>query len=387
MNKRFLVKDLKIGMCLSEPVLSENNEIIFNADFYFTSQDQIQKLLDYGIKNVEVELTKSLIDEDPNVVQHQNPIDKFDNMDPLERIDKASSQIEEIKATFDTSVQVVDDLITSARYGRALNHKAIREETLNILSTVKKDPIIYLSLLDLKNFDGYTYAHSVNVSILSVAFAHQLRFSEEKLHYISEGSLLHDVGKAKIPLEIINKPGKLTDDEMLVMQQHPLYGLEILEKEYKLHPIVREIVLHHHEDYDCGGYPHKLGGKQMKRFASIAAVCDFYDAVTSKRSYKSEIPPANAIKLILSLSGTKFDPRVANWFVRTVGIYPIGSQVELNDGRTATVVSFSKSHLLQPLVKINPPHHQEVISLSGNEVYIINVLAGTNKKTYEIYKK
>jgi putative nucleotidyltransferase with HDIG domain len=300
-----------------------------------------------------------------------------------------SATIEETKDIFEEGKQVVEDLMHSARTGKALDQVAIRKETTKILTNIQKDHLVSFALLDLKNFDGYTFVHSVNVAVLSVAFAHHMKFTREKVLAIGQGSILHDIGKAKIPIDILNKPGKLNAEEFKLIQAHPSLGVQLLEQESLSNEIIKEIILHHHEDYDGSGYPDKIGGTKMKRYAAIVAVADFYDALTTKRAYKDIILPAEAVNMILSQSGKKFDPRVVNHFVKTIGIYPVGTTVELSDERIATVIAFSPLNLLQPVVKINNPNKdiEEIISLVNSDLYITGVHTDSNMKTYEIFGK
>jgi putative nucleotidyltransferase with HDIG domain len=222
--------------------------------------------------------------------------------------------------------------------------------------------------------------------VLSIAFASHIKFPPERLLSLGQGSILHDIGKAKVPLDILNKPDRLTESEFSVIKQHPNYGVEVVTRDNIDDEIIKEVILHHHEDFDGSGYPDRIGGQEMKKYASIVAVADFYDALTSKRVYKEVITPPDAIKMIFNLSGKKFDPRVVNHFVKTVGIYPVGSLVELNDHRIASVVSFSKNDLLKPVVKVLNTDKQEIISLADSKLYIIDVCKGTDRKTMDIFK-
>ena len=394
MIKAIPLKDVKIGMCLAEPVFTQTGVIVYNANFYFTSRAQIIKLQDMGIKEVRVNLALSLVDDRSQQEQEKTKyLVKKELEDPVKRFESMAETIDETKHFFDQGEKVVEDVMQSARFGKALNQKAIRDETTKILQNIQKDHLVALALLDLKNFDEYTYIHSINVTVLSVAFAYHLKFSEDKLISIGQGGILHDVGKAKIPLNILNKPDKLNETEYRIIQKHPTLGQQIIDKDNIKNEIVKEIILHHHENYDGSGYPDKLSGTSMKRFASIVSVSDFYDALTSERVYKDVIPPPEAMKIIYSLSGTKFDPRVVNHFIKTVGIYPVGSVVELSDGRIAVVIAFSKDNLLQPVVKTlfnkNNPKiiDEEIISLVHSDIYITGTSNDFSVKTIDIFRK
>jgi len=394
MIKTIPLKDVKIGMCLASSVITSADAEVYPAHFYFTSREQIVRLLDAGIKNVSVDFGLSIVDErDPKEQARVQSLVKKELENPEKRYEKMVESIGETKEIYDRGEKVVEDLMQSARFGNALNRKAIKEETAKLVKNVLKDPLVALTLLDLKNFNEYTYIHSVNVAVLSVAFALNVKFPEERMSYIGQGSILHDIGKARIPTEILNKPDKLSEFEFNIMQKHPILGVQLVEKDNIKNDVINEIILHHHEDYDGSGYPYKIGGPDMKRYASIVAIADFYDALTTERPYKAAMPPPEAIKIIFGLSGTKFDPRVVNHFVKTVGIYPIGSIVELNDGSIASVIAFSKENLLRPIVKILFDNKKQkltedsIISLVHSDLYVVGVYADFTTKTLDLFKK
>ncbi len=393
MIKTIPIKDIKLGMCLAETITTDSGVAIYNSNFYFTSRTQIIKLQDLGIKEVKINFNLSLIDNRSEKEQKLT-LDqvKRELENPVKRFEAMSNIIEETHELYKQGEKAVEDAMDSVRFGKSLNQEAIKTETNKILQNIQRDPLVALALLDLKNFDEYTYIHSVNVTVLSVAFAYHLKFSKEKLISIGEGSLLHDIGKAKIPLNILNKPDRLNDSEFRIIQKHPILGEQVANKEKIDNEIIKEIILHHHESFDGSGYPDRLTGTNMKRYASIVAVADFYDALTSERVYKKIIPPPEAIKMVYSQSGKKFDPRVVNHFIKTVGIYPIGSIVELNDGRIAVVIAFSKDNLLQPIVKtlfhIRTPQllQEEIISLVDSECYIVGVYNEYTNRTIDAFR-
>lgn len=388
------LKDIKLGMCLAEPIKTDTGVIIYNSNFYFTSRSQIVKLKDLGVKEVKINFNLSLIDnrteKEQEKILHQV---KKELENPIKRYEQMADIIDETKDFFDKGDKIIEEAMDSVRFGKSLNKQAIKDQTNKILQSIQRDPLVAMALLDLKNFDEYTFIHSVNVTVLSVAFAYHLKFPEEKLVAIGEGGLLHDIGKAKLPLHILNKPEKLNETEFRIIQKHPVLGEQVAIKEKIDNEIIREIILHHHESFDGNGYPDRLDGTKMKRYASIVSVADFYDALTSERVYKKVIQPADAIKMIYSQSGKKFDPRVVNHFIKTVGIYPVGSIVELSNNKVAVVVAFSKDNLLQPIVKtlfnINTPNLQEeeIISLVDSDIYIVGVYNEYSSKTIELFRK
>jgi putative nucleotidyltransferase with HDIG domain len=312
-------------------------------------------------------------------------------VDPVKRYEQITKALPEVKELFDRGEKIIEELMQSTRYGMALNKRIIKDQSSKIMKIVQRDPQIALALLDLKNFDDYTYVHSINVAVLSITFAMHLRFSEEKIMSIAQGSILHDIGKAKIPIDILNKPDKLTESEMKIIKEHPALGVKVIQNDNINDEIVEEIIHFHHENFDGTGYPNQVQGIQTKRFASIVAVADYYDALTSKRVYKNEFDPHEAMKNIYGVSGVKFDPRVVNHFIRTLGIYPIGTIVELSDGRIASVIAFSPDNLLKPLVKALfyksnlAKKSNEMINLADSKIFIKGIYKDKEIKTIDVF--
>jgi putative nucleotidyltransferase with HDIG domain len=206
-----------------------------------------------------------------------------------------------------------------------------------------------------------------------IALARELGLDDEGVRIAGIAGLLHDVGKMGVPDAILNKPGKLTDEEFSLIKSHPVKGAEILERSGGVDDKVIEVCLHHHEKFDGSGYPHGQSADQISIISRMAAVCDVYDAITSDRPYKKGWPPSESIQRMMSWSG-HFDPKVLQAFIKVVGIYPIGSLVRLKSQRLAVVISQSQGSLLKPVVKVffstrtRLPLQQQVLDLSKDSV-------------------
>jgi HD-GYP domain-containing protein (c-di-GMP phosphodiesterase class II) len=193
--------------------------------------------------------------------------------------------------------------------------------------------------------------HSVAVCALMIALARQLGFAEEPTRDAGMAGLLHDLGKAMIPNEILGKPGKLTDAEFDIIKTHPAEGHKLLLGGTGISDTVKDVCLHHHEKVDGSGYPKGLNGETMSTFAKMGAVCDVYDAITSNRPYKAGWDPAESIKRMAEWKG-HFDPQVFQAFVKSLGIYPIGSFVRLESGKLGVIVEQGEQSLLKPKVRV-----------------------------------
>lgn len=260
-------------------------------------------------------------------------------------------EISRAKEVYDESLAFARDFMTNAREGK-VDYESSGPMVREMLDSVTRNPDALVSLTKLKSFDEYTFTHCINVSVLAAAFGSYLGLSAEDLHDLSTAALFHDVGKSLIPPKILNKPGKLTDEEFMVMKKHPERSYLLLREKKGIPKRVLRAVAEHHEKFNGAGYPRRLAGDRIHLFARIIAVADVYDALTSRRVYKAPMMPSRALTILYGMRGKDFHPGKAESFIKFLGIYPVGSMVRLDTGEHAIVVASNPDEPLNPTVLV-----------------------------------
>ena len=378
MLKKISVKQLAVGMFLKEFCGAWMEHPFWRNSFVITDPKDIERIRASNIQEVWIDCAKGIdVASDEPVISEAETEAQVDA--ELNKAAEAQREIaptstrEELARAARICAQArraVTSMFQEARMGKAVDTGNAKRLVEEISDSVTRNPGALISLARLKTADDYTYMHSVAVCALMIALGRQLKLDEKLVSRLGIAGLLHDLGKAMMPLDVLNKPGKLTDDEFRIMKSHPEEGYKLLQESHGIDDITFDVVLHHHEKTNGSGYPKGLKDEEISLYAKMCAVCDVYDAITSNRPYKAGWDPAESLRRMAEWANGHFDPTVFQAFVKSLGIYPIGSLVRLNSGRLGLVIEQSAKSLLTPRIKVffstrsNTRIPPEVIDLS-----------------------
>ena len=317
-----------------------------------TTTEQIEKFKRSGVRSVEIEIDDpaegQTVHERPDPVMAEGACERSESPAAT----GATLYDEELPIAHEayrSAKHIVQGAMQDVRIGRAIDTDQVSRVVTGLVDSILRNRDALVSLSRLKSFDEYTFFHSVNTAILALALGRTLGLSREALHLLGSGTLLHDIGKMKIPLEILNKPGRFDPHEFEVMKQHALRGVEILTATTGFGEEIVRPALEHHERVDGTGYPYGRHRSELTQFGLITSVVDIYDAMTSDRCYHKGMPSHQALQHLYEIGREgHLDSRYVQQFIQCVGVYPVGSCVLLNTGEAGIV---SQLHHQQP---VNP---------------------------------
>lgn len=259
----------------------------------------------------------------------------------------------DFKFEYERSIQIYKELYMSARLGRTIYRETLYEMVECLIGIVVKCHDILNAMRSLNSEEIYTYRHGVNVCIYSGLLAKWSGLPKSEVIEIAIAALLHDLGKAQIPLNIINKPERLTEQEFDEMIHHVAYGGQVSDGIEGLNERVRKGIIEHHERLDGTGYPNRLMGDQISFYARVIAVADVFDAVTTDKVYQKKVTPYKAIDILRMESYGRLDTKLCATFIKRISQFYVGNRVKLSDGRIGEVILLNTSNLSKPLIKID----------------------------------
>ena len=292
---------------------------------------------------------------------------------------------EDSAKTYQKTSSLVKNMMDDIRFGNQLNGKTAKVAVSECVDQVLESPDTMLLLTQLKNQDEYTSQHSLNVCILSILLARHLKYPIEEINQIGLCGLLHDMGKMKIPTEILNKPGKLTVREEKIMRSHTTKGRDIIMSARDVYPGAVDVAYTHHEKLDGTGYPRGLGAFGISTHARIVAIVDAYDAITSDRIYQKGRLHLQAINILMLGRNKHFDDSLVLKFVDCIGIYPVGNTVEMKNGEVGIVTEINKTNKTRPKVLMVMDSSKQLMKNSF-AIDLATNPSDLDGKPYRIYK-
>ncbi|MFT3959706.1 MAG: HD-GYP domain-containing protein [Desulfovibrio sp.] len=330
------VSTLRPGMYIVDPGISWlKAPLLYMQEGILASDDEINGIILQGFAEAYYDPERSR-DENSAAPQPNTPL---------------AVELQAANRIYEDAYENVKNFLESAR-GGALDLTFARPLVGDIIKSLSRnvDALVTLSLL--KKTDEYTYAHSVNVTIFAVAFANFLGMPDDRLHNVGLAGLLHDYGKALIPKEILTAPRSLTFQEFEVMRSHVLLGVEKIKQFSSVEQEAIEGIAQHHEKHNGTGYPNRLSGKQIGVFGRILSLSDVYDALSSKRVYKGALAPNKALGMMYKMRGQAWAPGYVERFIKMVGIFPVGTAVELSNEHQGIVCRSNPNFPAQPCVLV-----------------------------------
>ena len=348
------------GTELAKPIYNDKGQILIQKNVQLTPF-MIQRLKELGITYVYVR--DSLTDD----IMINSPISEDLRIEAIQSVKESFSTYQ--KQGFGKKALLFEQ--TSARMSNMVD---------TMMAQIQENEEVISIMSDILISDDYVFSHSVNVTIYALALANEMNLPTKQIKTLGLGAMLHDVGKVFIPDKVLNKKGRLTNEEFQIIQTHPEKGFEFLRKSSSIPLLVAHCAFQHHERLDGSGYPRGITSPEIHPFGKILGVADVFDAVTSNRVYRDAMLPQEGLDILYSGSGTLFDQEMVRTFRKTIAVYPNGVTVELSDKRTAVVVKQNSPLYERPIVRVFKEEDTEV---TPYELDLANVLDVTIVK-YDI---
>ena len=357
MIKKIRVEQLQPGMHIHDMNCDWTEHPFLRGSLKVKNDKEIEKIVSHGIREVYIDTDKGLDAADAptesevraeldhqliEIAQQAKPVESASLHDELAKSRKVHSEANKI----------VHNIMQDVRIGKQIELEQVDPIVEQMTRSIFRNKDALLSLCRIKQKDDYTFLHSVSIGALLISFARALDFDRSVIQLLGVGGMLHDIGKMKVPDEILNKPGKLTDQEFDTMKSHVVHSRDILSQTPGIAQISLDVAAQHHERFDGTGYPLGLKGPEMSIYGQMASIVDVYDAITSDRCYHKGMEPTVALRKLFEWSKFHFNPELVHAFVRTIGIYPVGTLVMLESGKIGIVVEQHENNLAQPLVRI-----------------------------------
>lgn len=356
MIKKIGVDQLKPGMFIHDLNCGWLDHPFLKNSFAVRDEATIEKIRAVGVRELYIDTRKgedfasAPTSQEVSAHLDQRLIEIAQDKADTPPVVKLSDESPRARRMHSEANRIVKNLMDSVRLGQQIELERLEPLVENMVDSLFRNQDALLPLARLKQYDTYTFEHSVSVCALMVAFSRGMKFSRETVKEIGMGALLHDVGKAGVPERILNKPAKLTDEEFAKMKSHVVQSVILLQNTPGISDTALRVAGEHHERYDGTGYPNRLKGDEISLYGQMAAIVDVYDAISSDRVYHKGMPPTQALKKLLEWSEHHFTPILVHTFIRAIGIYPAGTLVRLASDHLAVVMEQNEGNLLEPVV-------------------------------------
>lgn len=371
-QKQIDVAKLIPGMYV-EGVAKQNGSYKVATQGWVRTQEAINQLVKAGIKSVYIDPDKFLQSETQASELSDAAVSEAPQATPRSVTKSLASELDKAQILYTEAKNLQSRAFSEIKAGKPIDIEPFKHVADGFIDSVFRNQDALACLASIREKDAYLLEHSVNVSILMTIFAKHLGYDRETIHVLATGALLHDIGKIKIDDAILNKPGKLTDDEYQLVRHHPQFSQEILLQS-GVEQLAVDIAFSHHERLDGNGYPQGLSGDELTEPMRMIAIVDVYDALTANRVYKESQPAITAFKVIRNDTPNGFDKRLVDEFIRCIGVYPVGTLVKLKSQRLGMITKLNPSNPLTPHVKlfynVKHKHYTEVkdIDLADKKV-------------------
>jgi HD-GYP domain-containing protein (c-di-GMP phosphodiesterase class II) len=372
-KKSIAVAELQFGMYVAELDRPWTDTPFVFQGFVLQTEEQLEILKKF-CKSVMVDSERAQLRDlaplKPFTPRHTTQV-------PVER------EVERARVAHTGTQYTLRALMEAVRANKTLDSSSVQQAVGSMTESVLRNPDALLLFSRLREKDDYTHAHAMDVAVYMTTFGRFLQLPVEQISLLGYLGLMQDIGKLKVPNEILAKRDRLTPDEFQQAKKHVEHSVEILRSTSGLPPQLAELTALHHERHDGSGYPKGLKGKDIGMFGSIAAIADTFDALTARRPYAEPVSPSTALSMLYKWRGTFFDAALVEQFIRCIGIFPLGSVVELNSGEVGIVIAQNIEKRLQPRIMVirdargNALKPQKLLDLarepkvSADEVYRI----------------
>ncbi|NMP32236.1 HD-GYP domain-containing protein [Thalassotalea sp. M1531] len=351
--KEIPIAQLRPGMYVKS-ISYQDKGFILKSEGYVLSVAKVMQLKEAGIKKVVIDPLKQKAAEEVDKVMpsiSSSPLTKLNKVG-RKKVISLEDELKQAQALYGNAKNLQSKILGNVQADKSVDADEVRETTDAMVDSIFRNQDALACLSRLRSKSDYLMEHSLNCSILMAIFAKHLKFERDVIEQLTLGAFLHDIGKVFLPNDILNKPTALSAKEEGIIKTHVALGAKILEDTPQISHIVMTVLREHHERLDGSGYPKALKGDEISKFGRMMAIVDSYDAMISDRCYQDAVHPVNAFKTLIQESATGYDEELVEKFIQCLGVYPVGTLVQLNSGKIGLISELNKAKPTHPIVKV-----------------------------------